>query len=83
MVNETEHNLVPIESKLRSLSKVGEVSVLAFYDICRSNKDNFPNLKRGSEEQVDFAEQYEYMHICTHPLQTVDAKSRLAELTIK
>ena len=65
------------------MSRYADTSVLAFYDICRSDKSRFPNLKRGVEEGSSFAENYEYMHICTHPLQTADAKSKLAELTIK
>jgi hypothetical protein len=83
VVDDIDHNLVPIEDKLRSLARGANVNVLAFYDICRSDKERFPNLKRGLDEIPSFAENYEYMHICTHPLQTVDAKSRLAELTIK
>jgi len=83
VINDAEHNLIPMEDKLRSLSRGADTSVLVFYDICRSDKSRFPNLKRGVEEGSSFAENYEYMHICTHPLQTVDAKSKLAELTIK
>lgn len=58
--------------------------------MCRSKLDSFPNLKRGGGENdvgfdgdEEFAETYQYMHIGTHPLQTVDAKSQLAKLTIK
>ena len=88
VLNDAEHNLVNIEEKLRTLSKGTDTSILTFYDICRSDKSAFPNLKRGVEAGSNdtsegFAENYQYMHICTHPLQTVDAKSKLAELTIK
>ena len=88
VLNDAEHNLVNIEEKLRTLSKGTDTSILTFYDICRSDKSKFPNLKRGTEagpggDNEGFAENYQYMHICTHPLQTVDAKSKLAELTIK
>ena len=71
-----------IEHKLRILSKGSNTNVLAFYDMCRSKLDSFPNLKRGGGENdagfdgdEEFAENYQYMHIGTHPLQTVDAKS--------
>ena len=87
VLNDAEHNLVNVEEKLRSLAKGTDTSVLAFYDVCRSDKSKFPNLKRGVEaggaSNEGFAENYQYMHICTHPLQTVDAKSKLAELTTK
>ena len=88
VLNDADHNLFNIEEKLRTLAKGTDTNVLAFYDICRSDKSKFPELKRGLEagqsaEGGEFAEQYQYMHICTHPLQTVDAKSKLAELTIK
>jgi hypothetical protein len=58
------------------------VNVLAFYDVCRSDKSRFPNLKRGEDEPIvgDFADNYEYVDITTHPLATVDAKSKLAAL---
>ena len=73
VLNDAEHNLVNIEEKLRTLSKGTDTIILAFYDICRSDKSKFPNLKRGVEagggvENEGFAENYQYMHISTHPL---------------
>ena len=90
VLNDAFHNLVNIEMKLRALSKGSDTNVLAFYDICRSKKSSFPSLKRGGgdndaglADDDEFAESYQYMHIGTHPNQTVDAKSQLAKLTIK
>ena len=62
VLNDAEHNLMNIEEKLRSLSKGTDTNVLAFYDICRSDRSKFPSLKRGSNPDYDeneaFAEIY-------------------------
>ena len=74
VLNDAQHNLVSIEDNLRILSKGSNTNVLAFYDICRSKLESFPNLKRGGGESdfrfettEEFAENYQYMHIGTHP----------------
>ena len=83
VLNNQDNNIIAIEDKLRSLAKASNTNILTFYDICRSDKSKFPNLKGGLEDVQAFADNYEYMHICTLPLQTVDAKSVLAEQTLE
>ena len=68
---------------MRIIAKTTQTSVIAFYDICRSDKETFKTLKRGTDEEKDFADNYEYMHIGTHPTATVDAKSGLAVMIQK
>lgn len=82
MLNDDKANLVNMEEKLRSLAKTLDVHVMAFYDVCRSDKSKFPMLKtRGGETEqgeTDLFGQYlPYSHICTQPLQVVNAKSKL------
>ena len=79
-------NVITIEEKLRAIAKTNQTSIIAFYDICRSDKATFEGLKggkRGIDEEMDFGDNYEYMHIGTHPTATVDAKSGLAKLIIR
>ena len=79
VLNDKGSNIVPIESKLRTIAREMNTNVLAFYDVCRSDKARYPNLKRGDDEPLGaFADTYEYVHVSTHPLTTVDAKSKLA-----
>ena len=92
VLNEVKANIVAIELKLRALSKNSNTNVLAFYDICRSDKSAFPNLKTRGGEDGDvifpeseelFAEQYEYAHVGTHPTNTVAAESMLSATVMK
>ena len=70
VLNNKENNVIAIEDKLRSLAKASNTNILTFYDICRSDKSKFPNLKGGTEDFSAFSDAYEYMHICVLPLQT-------------
>ena len=92
VLNELKANIVAIELKLRGLSKNTDTNILAFYDICRSDKSAFPNLKtRGGEggeaivpeSEALFAEQYEYAHVGTNPSSTVAAESMLSAMIMK
>ena len=84
VLNDAKENVINIEERLRSLAKNTDTSILAFYDACKSEKSSFPNLKmRGGDDLSSFGEKYEYLHIGTHPRQTVEAESKLARITIE
>lgn len=88
VLNKREGNCLSIEEKLRTISKTSQTNVLAFYDCCRTPKQQIPDLsKRGeaaiADDEDAFASRYVYAHICTHPGSVVDGESKLAKLTIE
>ena len=62
VLNDAVHNLINMEDKLRTLAKSTGTSVLALYDVFRSDKSKFPNIKRaiqpGISDRAGFAENY-------------------------
>ena len=49
VLNDAVHNLINMEDKLRTLAKSTGTSVLALYDVYRSDQSKFPNLRRAAE----------------------------------
>ena len=55
VTNSLQHQLLGVEGKLRALAKGsdGNLFTLAVFDCCRSPLSSFPNLSRGTGEDVD------------------------------
>ena len=97
VLNDTERQTINIEERLRALAATTGTSILAFYDICRTDINNIKGLDQAtnkgrggnnhetdsSGDEKDFATKYNYIHIGTHPKQIVATNSYLAELTIE
>ena len=80
VLQDDDHCLLPIEDKLRALASFANVNVLAIYDMHLIDKSVFDCERFGFNENLRITDEiYEYMHICTHPLQPYDAKPRLTE----
>ena len=83
-----KQSIFGIEMKLRGLANLceGKCSVLAIYDMCRTDKTKFPQLmSRGQEDTTPFEDApVPYFQISgAAPCKTVKAASVLAERVYK
>ena len=80
VLNDPAQPLLPIQKKLRTLVEGcnGHLSVMTWYDICRSDIKYFKGLKRGEETSEVLQGDIPYSHLCSPPNMTQEAKSELA-----